>query len=161
MPLQQCMWACICQKKCMRKKRCACMLQKMMAAQQKKNIVHFAESVKHCSHHGPKLSPSAAEKPKRRRRLPRSLKSTARMIANCDLRHTQDITHEVGRSHLTARRLARRRWKAAYSTWTTQSVLHTKGVIDLRRSSATRAYLRFFSLAARLAMASHDRFAVR
>ena len=28
------------------------MLQKMLAAQQKKNIVHFAESVKHCSRDG-------------------------------------------------------------------------------------------------------------
>ena len=47
------------------------------------NIVHTT---------GP--SPSATERPKRRRRLPRSRKSTARMIANCDLRRTQDITRD-------------------------------------------------------------------
>ena len=54
MHVQRCMCACVCQKKCMRKKRCACMLQEKLAAQQYENIVHFAESVKHCSHHGAK-----------------------------------------------------------------------------------------------------------
>ena len=54
MHVQRCMCACTCQKRCMRKKRCACMLQKMLAAQQKKNIVHFADRVKHCSHYGAK-----------------------------------------------------------------------------------------------------------
>ena len=86
--VQRCMCAYICQKKCMRKRRCACMLQKMLAAQQKKNIIlliliiWLSQSNIHGSHHDAK--PSATERPKRRRRLPRSRKSTARRIANCD-----------------------------------------------------------------------------
>ena len=55
----------------------------VLASEWQSNIVHTT---------GP--SPSATERPKRRRRLPRSRKSTARMIANCDLRRTQDITRE-------------------------------------------------------------------
>ena len=71
------------------------MLQKMLAAQHKKNIVHFAESVKHSSHHGAKpVGHWKAKKATASSSFPRSRKSTARMIANCDLRRTQDITRE-------------------------------------------------------------------